>query len=285
VFELTPGDKLTTLYSFCDQCGAVPYFPIAGPIQATNGDLYGTASNGPSVFEVTAQGTLASFDLSGGYDPVAALIQATNGDLYGTTSGFPGTVFKITIAGVPTTLYNFCSQTNCADGVQPYSSLVQAVDGSFYGTTFSDGAGTGCNPSGYNHGCGTVFKITPMGELTTLHSFSSPGGNSPIAGLAQGTDGRFYGTTNSTIFSLDVGLGPFVRTVPMAAKAGAKVIVLGTNLSGATRVTFNNTPARFEIISLSEITTTVPAGATTGTVKVTLPNGTLSGNVPFYVIP
>ena len=78
-----------------------------------------------------------------------------------------GTVFKITPSGTLTTLYSFCSQSGCTDGHSPYAGLVQATNGDFYGTTLYGGA----NPY-----CGTVFKITPSGTLTTLYSFCSQSG-------------------------------------------------------------------------------------------------------------
>jgi hypothetical protein len=119
-----------------------------------------------------------------------------------------------------------------------------------------------------------------------------------MAGLVQDTNGTFYGTTFKgggtstcgqysdgcgTVFSLSVGLGPFVDTLPASGKVGKAVRILGTNLTGATSVTFNGTAATFTVKSKSEITTTVPNGATTGTVKVKTPHGTLSSNVPFRV--
>jgi uncharacterized protein (TIGR03437 family) len=66
---------------------------------------------------------------------------------------------------------------------------------------------------------------------------------------------------------------------------GVAVKILGTSLSGATSVTFNGAAATFIVKSKSEITTTVPTGATTGTVQVVTPGGTLSSNVPFRVTP
>ena len=86
------------------------------------------------------------------------------------------------------TLYSFCAQQNCADGDYPRAGLVQATDGNFYGTTY--GTRENCQ-----QGCGTVFKLTPQGTLTTLHSFSGGDGANPWAGLVQATDGNFYGTT------------------------------------------------------------------------------------------
>jgi uncharacterized repeat protein (TIGR03803 family) len=113
----------------------------------------------------------------------------------------------------------------------------------------------------------------------------------PDAGLIQGTDGKFYGTaywggnksSAGTVFSLSVGLGPFVETEPTSGKVGAAVKILGTDLTGSTSVTFNGTAATFTVKSKSEIATTVPIVATTGTVQVVTPGGTLSSNVPFTV--
>jgi uncharacterized protein (TIGR03437 family) len=68
-------------------------------------------------------------------------------------------------------------------------------------------------------------------------------------------------------------------------KVGTGVKILGTNLTGATSVTFNGTPASINFNSSSLIKTTVPSGATTGTVKVVTPHGTLSSNVVFRVRP
>jgi uncharacterized protein (TIGR03437 family) len=83
-----------------------------------------------------------------------------------------------------------------------------------------------------------------------------------------------------------VGLGQFVETLPTSGKLGAAVKILGSFLTGATSVSFNGTAATFTVNSKSEITTTVPTGATTGTVQVISPRlGTLSSNVPFTVRP
>ena len=84
---------------------------------------------------------------------------------------------------------------------------------------------------------------------------------------------------------LSVGLGPFVKTLPGSGKVGVAVKILGTKLTRASSVSFNGAPASFKVVSEAEITTTVPAGATTGTVEVVTPSGTLSSNVPFRVLP
>jgi uncharacterized repeat protein (TIGR03803 family) len=308
VFKITPSGTLTTLYSFCSQSGCTDgAAPHAGLVQATNGDLYGTTFAGGAncsypcgtVFKITPGGTLTTLysfcsqaGCTDGEDPEAGLVQAANGDLYGTTSAggahSGGAVFKITPSGTLTTLYSFCSRSGCTDGAVPEGGLVQATNGDLYGTTYAGGAGS------YGSGFGTVFKITPSGTLTTFYSFCSQSGCTdgelPEAGLVQATNGDLYGTAyvggaynNGTVFSLSVGLGPFVETLPTSASAGAAVEILGTNLTAATSVSFNGIAAVFEVVSGSEITTTVPTGATTGTVQVVTPNGTLSSNVPFRV--
>jgi uncharacterized repeat protein (TIGR03803 family) len=183
-----------------------------------------------------------------------------------------------------TTLHNFESQED--DG--PKGALVQSTDGSFYGTASEGGA----------YGYGTVFKITPTGTLTTLYSFCSQSGcsdgASPFGALVQDTNGTFYGTTllggacpecGGTVFSVHVGLGPFVKSQPAFGRMGAVVKILGTNLTGANSVTFNGTAAALTVVSNSLITTIVPTGATTGTVQVATPSRTLSSNVPFRVAP
>ena len=142
---------------------------------------------------------------------------------------------------------------------------------------------------------GTVPRPSPGGiqdALYVLGDFGPSGGANPYGGLVQATDGNLYGVTTvggdgnvGTVFRLSVGLGPFVKTLPISGKLGAAVDVLGTNLAGATSVSFNGTAASFTVVSPSLITTTVPAGASAGRVKVVTPGGTLVSNVAFRVMP
>jgi uncharacterized repeat protein (TIGR03803 family) len=151
---------------------------------------------------------LVDFDSSNGNVPRSSLVQGRDGNLYGTTyyggyygaAPFAGTVFRVTPTGTLKTLYSFCAQTNCLDGYGP-NGLVLATDGNFYGTTEFGGVFNNSFYCGTQIvGCGTVFKITPSGTLTTLYSFCAQtnctDGNNPNgATLVQGTDGNFYGTT------------------------------------------------------------------------------------------
>jgi uncharacterized repeat protein (TIGR03803 family) len=301
IFKIDTGGALTTLYSFCAKSGCKDgKNPAAALIQATDGNLYGMTAAGGShsagtVFRFTTGSKLTTLynfcSQSGCKDgeyPEGSLVQATNGNFYGTTNNGgasgSGTVFSINSSGILTTLYNFCSRSGCADGANPGSALIQATDGNFYGTT--SGGGT--------NGYGTVFTISSSGTLTTLYNFCSQSGcadgENPEAGILQATNGILYGTTPGggtgnwgTVFSVAVGLGPFVETLPTSGKVGAAIKILGTALTGATSVTFNGTSATFKVVSGSEITTTVPSGATTGTVEVFTAGGALSSNVPFQV--
>jgi hypothetical protein len=130
-----------------------------------------------------------------------------------------------------------------------------------------------------------IYSVTPAGSVTVLYE----GARNAFATPIQGANGSFYGTTDSgpgMIYSLSVGLGPFVETVPVAGTVGTTVSILGTNLTGATSVSFNGTAATFTVNSTgSAVSTTVPAGATTGTIQVVTPGSTLSSNVPFRVLP
>lgn len=217
IFRVTPAGVETVLYAF-GASATDAYSPGAALIQGRDGALYGTTSSGGNfgagtIFRITMDGIytiLHSFggSPSSGIVPVAALMQASDGNFYGTTAsgganhcnnipqsgGNCGTVFRMTPAGVVTTLHSFGA--SATDGVEPLGSLVEGPDGNFYGTTI-DGGANNC-ASGTNN-CGTVYRITPAGTVTVMHSFgsSSEDGIAPQGALILGTDGAFYGTTPS----------------------------------------------------------------------------------------
>ncbi len=135
------------------------------------------------------------YNFTGGAEggrPEGGLIRDTAGNFYGTTSvggssNCPsgcGAVFKLSALGAATALYTF---TGARDGLEPLDKLIADAAGNLYGTTERGGA----------HKLGVVFKVTPGGVETVLHSFAggSDGAN-PEAGLTMDTAGNFYGTTN-----------------------------------------------------------------------------------------
>ena len=228
VFKITPSGMFTTLYSFCSQRNCADgASPRGALIQGRDGSFYGTTS-GNTVFKITPSGSLTTLHTfngtTEGSEPYAGLVQGSDGNFYGTTTseganGRGGTVFKITPSGALTTLYSFCAQTDCADGDYPLGVLAQAIDGNIYGTTAEGGA---------NGNYGTVFRITPGGMLTTVHSFDGTDGGSPEDGPVQATDGNLYGTTNTggadhggTVFKLTTN-GTLTTVYNFCSQSGCK---------------------------------------------------------------
>jgi uncharacterized repeat protein (TIGR03803 family) len=201
------AQTFTTLVNFDGTDGANS---TAGLIRATDGNFYGTTSAGGAnlsgtVFRISPSGALTTIysfcskvGCPDGASPRGALLQASDGNLYGTTYGFAfsgnaGTVFKITLSGALTTLHTF--STTGTGGQSPLAGLIQGKDGNLYGTTSRGSANICTIRPTYDVHCGTIFKITPRGRVTTLASFDQARGFSPSSPLVQGTDGNFYGTT------------------------------------------------------------------------------------------
>ena len=252
--------------------------PEQGLVLGRDGNFYGTTTSGGAynlgaVFKVTPGGVetvLHSFHggTADGASPYAALIQGSDGNLYGTTevggTYNEGTAFRITPAGAETILYSF-QAAGTSDGNQPYGALTQGSDGNFYGTTYSGGSANS----------GVVFKITPAGVETVLYSFQSTNtsdGYNPNGALVQGSDGNFYGTTQSdgaanygTVFKITpagvetvlhyFGVDPNDGNTPYGALIqGNDGNFYGTTDSGGTAgngVVFKITPAGAETVLYS----------------------------------
>jgi uncharacterized repeat protein (TIGR03803 family) len=218
IFKITPTGVLTTLHDLESTQGVNP---TSGLTIGSDGTLYGTTSNygdangggDGSIFSITPQSSFTQLyafcPQQGSCDSDAlpsALVLGADGNLYGTTrkggntttpacaAGGCGTVFSLSPNGVFTTLYNFCAETNCADGSSPAGALVQGSDGNFYGVT-SSGGNQNSGIVYCESGCGTVFKITPAGQLATLYSFNGAGdGATPQGRLLATSTGLLYGT-------------------------------------------------------------------------------------------
>jgi uncharacterized repeat protein (TIGR03803 family) len=177
VFRLSPTGAFTTLYAFCSKVNCSDGIFPSSLIQDSDGNFYG----------VTEQGGTNTYEACGGGSGCGA-----------------GTVFRLTPAGVLTTLYSFCNQADCTDGAGPSAPPLQGSDGNLYGTTLAGGL-SGCG----GYGCGTVYKITPSGALTTLYQFCNSAncadGVGPFAALVEGADGDFYGTTSGQYAGSGIG--------------------------------------------------------------------------------
>ncbi len=214
VFRISPSGAFSVVYAFPGVDGngfnASGTQPSAGLILASDGNLYGVAEHGGAngfgtVFSITLSGqfgvvhtfsaasTATASNLDGGL-PTASLMQARDGNLYGTTSAIGaygnGTIFRLSLQGVFTTLYSFngiLPGANEFDGTNPAGPLVEGPDGTLYGTAAQGGAA----------GDGAVFGVSPSGVYSLLYSFGSTSvtGAGPSGGLIFGADGNLYGLT------------------------------------------------------------------------------------------
>jgi uncharacterized repeat protein (TIGR03803 family) len=182
IFKITPNGNLTTLYNFTGSSdGNNPGSP---PVQASDGNLYGTTSTGVG-YKITHAGLFTTLG-STGHGSSNPIIQGSDGkfygaNLYGGDFGL-GAVFNFTPDGTATTLHSF----GATDGNMPECILVQLGNGYLYGTTALGGTLNG----------GVVFRMTTQGVTTTLHNFdptTSLDGNIPPVGMVLATDGNFYG--------------------------------------------------------------------------------------------
>jgi len=303
IYKITPAGTLTTLYQFDITHGYAPYGPL---VLGTDGNFYGTTTFGTSanagvIFKITPAGKftlLFSFDDTHGETPFAGLVQGADGNFYGTTiyggTTGGGVVFKITPSGKLTVLHTMNGTT---DGARPYGGLVLASDGNFYG---ANGYGGTVN-SNCADGCGTVFKITPKGAYSVLDKFDSTTGATPEITPFQHTSGLVYGDSqvggtgnvnpctagNCGVFYSwkSTSLPAFVSLLPYSGKVGKTIEFLGQGFEGTTSVSFSGTAAKFQIVSDTYLTATVPNGATTGSVTVKTSAGTLASNRVFRVTP
>jgi uncharacterized repeat protein (TIGR03803 family) len=246
VFNMTTNGAFTILASFNYTNGSNPQCDLT---QTGDGNFYGTTVYGGTnggwgtIFQATTNcvlNSLFSFNGADGANPVSTLTPDPDGALYGTTDagginfgGTPytgdGTIFKVTTNGQLTTLHFFTGSPG--DGAVPeFDGLSLGSDGNFYGTTFFGGM----------NNAGTVFRISPGGDYTNLYSFgNSPAGNLPVAGLIQGNDGNFYGTTagdtnNGTVYRLAIPLNLPANQISAINIAGSNVLVTVPAVSAET---------------------------------------------------
>jgi uncharacterized repeat protein (TIGR03803 family) len=183
VFKVTPAGTLTVLYDFTG--GTDGGYPLAPPIQGTDGNFYGTTYPGVA-YKISTKGAFKVIKKIPS-TPYGPLLQGSDGAFYGMTelggTAGVGTIFKVAGTKV-TTLFNF----DTTHGAFPYGGLAEGADGNFYGTTSSGGSTN----------AGVVFKVTPTGTVTVLYDFDSTNptdGYQAFAGLVAATDGNFYGST------------------------------------------------------------------------------------------
>jgi uncharacterized repeat protein (TIGR03803 family) len=288
VYKYTRSGAYSVVYTFPTSAGLY----AQGVMQGSDGNLYVTANGGGangcgSIVKLTLAGVLKqvhSFSCTnnGGSYPVAPLVQASNGNYYGTTpeggiSNF-GVLYELGANFGETVSHTFTS----SGARTPEGGLVQGTDGNLYGVSISAG----------NLDGGILYTWNPS-TLTYSELYQFTGDGNILAPLMQHTSGVFYGTSQQQgthndgfLYSVDMGLGPFVAFVYPGGKVGSTVEILGQGLTGTTAVTFNGLAATsFTVVSDTYMTAVVPAGATTGAVVVTTPGGSRTSNVTFKVSP
>jgi uncharacterized repeat protein (TIGR03803 family) len=210
VFSITGSGQERIIYSFKGGADGAYPFPVASLVNI-NGTLYGTTGAGGTgvcpfnacgtVFAVTPSGeerVIYSFKNYADGDAPNGLIDG-HGTLYGTTyiGGLNyGTVFAVTTSGKETVLYQF---KGGSDGFNPNGGLVD-LNGTLFGTTQGGGGTTGCNGSGADPSCGTVFSVSPSGEKHLVHRFQAgTDATNPTAGLID-VCGTLYGMAGGGAF-------------------------------------------------------------------------------------
>jgi uncharacterized repeat protein (TIGR03803 family) len=277
VFKLSPTRKITVLYNFIQ--GDTPSVPIAGLVQATDGYLYGATDNGNSHGGTTSDGTIFrmkakpstpsyrhDFDLTMGRGPQDTLLQHTNGILYGDTleGGAPTSdcgVFYGLDEGLKPFVSLLFTSGKVGDTIGILGQKFTGTTAVFFNgvsaaftldTTYPDTYLTATVPSGATKGKVTV--VTPTGTLTSNKVFR---------------------------------VVPIILSFkPTSGKVGASVVITGSGLTQASKVTFGGgKAATFTVNSDSQVTAIVPAGAKTGKIAITTPGGTATSSGTFTVTP
>lgn len=196
VFKVTQTGVMSVLHYFQQPPDGIN--PQTSLVRDSAGNLYGSTNaggtdGGGTVFKIRLSGVetiLHNFSNQGDGSSPSSLVLDAAGNIYGTaqTSDLAGLVFKIDANNNFSVLYNFCSLSDCADGQLPVGGVLIDNAGNLYGTTADGGA----------YGEGTLFKVTPEGLETVLHSFGGVSGDgaNPYGNLKQDAFGNLYGVTN-----------------------------------------------------------------------------------------
>jgi uncharacterized repeat protein (TIGR03803 family) len=319
VFKITTAGEMTVLYNFDGTHGANPYGSL---VQGSDGNFYGTTRAGGTgygvVFKITPTGALTVLhNIDGNTDgdtPLVGLVQGTDGNLYGVNSGIQldtlGNIFKVSLKGSYSVLYNFDGTT----GSNPKATPFQHTNGTIYGDTNRGGTGSqGCG------GCGVFYSLTGnLRAFVSLLPYSGKVGKTIEflgQGFASSTTVSFNGTLarptvkSGTYLAAAVPNGAttgFVRVTtssgtltsnkkfrvtpqiksfgPTSGPVGTVVTITGVSLTQTYEVTFGGVKATtFTVNSDTQVTATVPTGAKTGKISITTAGGAATSATSFTV--
>jgi len=281
VFKITPGGKLTTLYSFDNVHGT---YPSGGLTLGSDGNLYGTTTGGGGA----------------GY-PFAGLVQATDGNFYGTTTdggtSSYGTLFNITSKGGYSVLHNF----DPATGSTPEVTLIQSTSGILYGDTYGGGTGYGVFYSWTDASLPAFVSLLPYsGKVGKITAILGQGFSSSSIVKFDGVRATSVKRTGTTFLSATVPAGALTGSVtvttgsttltsnktfrvtpqiisfsPPNGPVGTPATIKGVSVTQTTKVTFGGVKATtFSVNSDMQVTATVPTGAMTGHIATMTLGGT-----------
>ena len=198
IFKLTPVGRETILHSF-DNNGVDGYLLFTGLALDQKGNVWGASTYGGKrgdgiIFEVSASGVytirlnFASIPSGVGY-PESTITLDAAGNLYGTGTSYDvawfGGVYKISHGSGEIWTEDVLTAFNSSTGYFPEAGVTFDSAGNLYGTAFEGGT----------LGFGTVFELTPGGELISLFNFDGTHGSGPDDNLVVDSAGNLYGTT------------------------------------------------------------------------------------------
>jgi len=319
IFKVTTTGKYTVIHALSASDGQVP---LSALIQGSDGNFYGTTSLGGSagdgtIFKVTPAGAFTvvhNFDptIDGQGDPWNALVQATNGSYYGVSfrSGLSGQnsyggLFKLTSKSAYSSLYLFDGTV----GANPGSALIQHTNGLLYGNTESQGGFNGGSIYSLNvgakpfcsllNGLGSIgTSIGILGQGFTSSSVVKFGGVPATSVVLNGSAyltavvpaGALTGAVTVTSGASALTskqmfhVTPVFKTFsPTSGPVGTPVKITGTGLTQTIKVAFNGVSAVFAVNSDTQVTATVPSGATSGRITITTKGGSAASTKIFSV--
>lgn len=280
VFKMTTAGKLMVVHNLNGTSDGAN--PFAGLVQATDGNFYGVNANGGAVssncpngcgtvFKVTSKGVFSviyNFDLTTGQTPYTTMFQSTNGLLYGTTesggtanggicgAGSCGVLFSVNIGAAP-----FVSTLTTSGKVGVKVGILGQSFGSSSVVKFGGVQATSVTRSGTTYLTATV----PSGATTGSVTVTTSGGT----------------LTSNKTFRVTPQITSFT---PPSGPVGTSVTITGVSLTQTSKVTFGGVAATsFTVNSDTQVTATVPSGATTGKIAVTTPGGSATSTTSFTV--
>src|SRR6266404_1284835 len=265
VFKLSTKGVITVLHEFDSTSTTDGFQPLAGLVEASDGNFYGTAFSGPGsghgvLFKITKTGAytvLHTFTTATGCSPSTTAIQNTNGIIYGHTNGCGGFYFNGVFYSLDAGLSPFVSLVGypAALAGKSVEILGQGLSGA---TSVKFGSGSAT----FNVVSDTYMTVVvPTSGTTGTVTVTTPGGT----------------LKSKQVFKVIPLLKSFN---PTSGPVGTQVTINGSGFTGASKVTFGGVKATtYTVDSGTQITAIVPPGAVTGKIAVTTTGGTASKGI------